>query len=85
MMTKNFYNNAYMARAFIRGNPGFSGIMYVLNDVHYIKKGSYHRIEGPAIEWHNGAKAWYIDGEEMTEDEHKNWIRNNKLEKFLND
>ena len=30
---------------------------------HY-KKGTwiYHRLDGPAIEWYNGDKSWFVDG-----------------------
>ena len=29
----------------------------------------YHRIDGPAIEWADGAKIWFIDGVPHTEEE----------------
>lgn len=34
----------------------FSGIFY------YNDKDQYHRLDGPAVEWYDGDKAWYIDG-----------------------
>ena len=30
-----------------------------------------HREDGPAIEWANGDKEWYLNDEEVTEEEHK--------------
>ena len=33
------------------------------------ENGNLHRTDGPAIEWADGAKAWYIDGEELTQSE----------------
>jgi hypothetical protein len=29
--------------------------------------GKCHRTDGPAIEWDDGCKEWYVDGEELTE------------------
>ncbi len=29
---------------------------------YYNKKGQFHRIDGPAIEYKNGSKYWYING-----------------------
>jgi hypothetical protein len=29
---------------------------------YYLKNGKLHRTDGPAIEWSDGSKAWYIDG-----------------------
>jgi len=29
-----------------------------------------HRVDGPAIEYTNGGKEWYLNGEELTEEEH---------------
>ena len=33
--------------------------------------GEYHREDGPAIEWANGCKSWWLNDEEVTEEEHK--------------
>ena len=27
--------------------------------------GERHRLDGPAIEWADGSKAWYVDGEKV--------------------
>lgn len=27
--------------------------------------GQYHRTDGPAVEWEDGYKAWYVDGERL--------------------
>ncbi len=36
----------------------------VLKDkIEYLnEKGQYHREDGPAIEWNNGIKEWFING-----------------------
>jgi len=31
-----------------------------------------HRLDGPAFEWLNGRKSWYIDGEFLTEEQFNN-------------
>ena len=33
--------------------------------------GQLHREDGPALEWANGSKYWFLNGEEVTEEEHK--------------
>jgi hypothetical protein len=30
-----------------------------------------HRTDGPAFEWYDGDKYWYLDGKEVTEEEFK--------------
>lgn len=32
-------------------------------------KGQYHRLDGPAWEWPDGYKAWYIDDKKYSEEE----------------
>ena len=39
------------------------GNMFWFND-----KGEYHRLDGPAIEYANGSKEWYINGIRHRED-----------------
>ena len=49
-----------------------------------------HRVDGPAIEWSNGRKAWYINGKLHREDGpavewknvHKEWYVNGKLHRL---
>ena len=33
--------------------------------------GKFHREDGPAIEYPDGDKRWYLNGKELTEAEHK--------------
>ena len=33
--------------------------------------GKLHREDGPAVEYANGSKFWYLNDEEVTEEEHK--------------
>jgi hypothetical protein len=35
----------------------------------YNAKDQRHREDGPAIEWSNGYKSWYINGQQLTEAE----------------
>lgn len=40
---------------------------------YWYKNGQRHREDGPAIEWEDGAKAWYLNDKFMTEEE---WYKN---------
>ena len=56
-------------------------------DVWYSKDGNLHREDGPAIEWKDGGKAWYLNGKRHREDGpaieyadgNKAWYINGKL------
>jgi len=52
-------------------------------DREWYQNGMRHRLDGPAIDDADGYKEWYIDGEELTEEEFNN--RNNKVEVTLED
>ena len=45
--------------------------------------GKRHREDGPAVEWNNGDKSWFLNGVEYTEQEYNLKIRNRKLKKLL--
>ena len=36
---------------------------------YWTLNGKFHRMDGPAIEWANGGKFWYIHGKQLTEQE----------------
>jgi hypothetical protein len=38
-------------------------------------KDQLHRLDGPAIEYTDGHKAWYVNGEDMTEKEFNEYIK----------
>jgi len=38
-----------------------------------------HREEGPAVEYQDGKKAWYLEGEKYTEEDWKQEMRKRKL------
>jgi hypothetical protein len=50
------------------------------------EQGQLHRTDGPAIEWNDGSKEWYINGKRHREDgpaiefdgDHKSWYLNGK-------
>jgi len=45
--------------------------------------GNLHRTDGPAVEHANGEKCWYLNGKEISKEEHRsitvlyNWIKEN--------
>ena len=45
--------------------------VYNNGDKHWLLKGERHREDGPAIEWADGTKCWYLNGEYLTEAQHK--------------
>ena len=42
---------------------------YVINCKLYTLNDKLHRLDGPAIEYTDGYKEWYVNGEELTENE----------------
>lgn len=52
----NKYKNKYKVKVYCSGTKGW-----------YIN-GNLHRENGPAVEHLNGFKAWYLDGEPMTQE-----------------
>ena len=55
------------------------------NDSKYweLSNGKFHREDGPAIEYFDGDKFWYLNNVEYTEMGHKQEMRSRKLEKIL--
>lgn len=37
--------------------------------------GKWHREDGPAVEWGTGYKEWWIDGQQLTEDQFNQWLK----------
>jgi hypothetical protein len=50
---------------------------------YYNDKGYYHRISGPAIEFNNGDKEWYLDGLRLNCQTQEEFIRILKIKAFL--
>ena len=49
----------------------FTGIIeYESGLKEWRKNGSFHRFDGPALEYTNGTKRWHIDGNNCTEEQH---------------
>ena len=48
-----------------------------------LPNGLGHRGDGPAIEWNNGEKYWYLNGVEYTEREYRCKMRSIKLKLLL--
>jgi hypothetical protein len=65
---------------FFKTKDGYR-IEYHNGIIEYINNNSkLHRIDGPAIEFANGSKYWYVNGEEMTEEEFNKWrAKNNPI------
>jgi len=49
----------------------------------WYQHGKRHREDGPAREWADRHKEWWINGQEMSEEDHKQWLRTNKLKRFF--
>jgi hypothetical protein len=47
------------------------------------EKGQYHRTDGPAVEGHNGTKAWWLNGMEHTEQEFNNFFLKKRLQRIM--
>jgi len=41
----------------------------------YNDEDQLHRLDGPAVEWPDGDKEWYVDGKKMTEKEFNEYIK----------
>lgn len=39
----------------------------------WLKNGSLHREDGPAVVWRNGNKEWYLEGQRLSEEEFNQW------------
>jgi len=48
-----------------------------------LPNGIWHREDGPAIEYSNGDKSWYINGISYNEQEYKYEIRSRELKQLL--
>jgi hypothetical protein len=56
----------------------------MFGDIHWeLPNGVHHREDGPAIEDTQGYKAWYLNGIEYTEKQHKYEMRSIKLKQLL--
>ena len=48
-----------------------------------LPNGKLHREDGPAVEWSNGSKSWWLYGKEHTDKEYKVFTRSMKINKIL--
>jgi hypothetical protein len=48
-----------------------------------LPNGNLHNKDGPAIEYSNGSKHWYLNGISYTEQEYKKKMRSRKLKLLL--
>ena len=49
----------------------FTGIVEYGGDKYWYRNGKCHREDGPAVEYANGTKFWYLNDIEYTESEYK--------------
>lgn len=53
----------------------FTGIVkYPTGGKYWYLNGEYHRLNGPAAELWNGEKEWYINGKQISEEQHKLYV-----------
>ena len=54
-------------------------------DMFYrLPNGLRHREDGPAVEWEDGDKVWYLDDVHYTEINYKHEMRSRKLKQLFN-
>jgi hypothetical protein len=85
MKTKN--DNEY-SEFFINRFTGIiescDGSRYAEYGVRHFKNGTYHRENGPAVEWADGEKRWYLNGEYFyTKDKFKIAVENVKKNRIF--
>jgi len=60
--------------------PYFTGYLIDKdNDIAWFKNGDFHREDGPAIERADGSKHWFLNGKQLTEQEHRLKMRQMKI------
>lgn len=55
------------------------------NNLFYYKGYLIHHEDGPAIEWNDGGKFWYLNGNSCEEEEYNRIMSLKKKRKILND
>ena len=53
------------------------------NHIAWFKIGKFHREDGPACEWYDGDKWWYLNGDYKSEQQWKIATRKIKIERVL--
>ncbi len=49
-------------------------------NVGYVENKKRHRVDGPAVEWDNGTKEWYVDDKEYrTKEEYEEALKTWKM------
>ena len=67
---KSWYQNG------LRHRTDGPAIEYTTGSEEWYQNGLRHRTDGPAVEYTNGYKGWYINGEELTEAEFNQAVKN---------
>ena len=69
---------------YLRKHPTFTGCLINKDsDISWYKDGVVHREDGPACEWDDGDKWWWLNGQEYSEQDYKIAMRKSKLKKVL--
>ena len=63
--------------------PDGVSILFPDNTIEYWKNNKLHRLDGPAIEWKNGYRSFYIKGKLLTEKQFNEKIRRRNFFKKL--
>jgi len=59
---------------YITLHPNFTGVFENSEGRFWFRNGIEHREDGPAVEYAEGREAWYLRGQIVSEEEHKNWV-----------
>tara|TARA_X000000368_G_scaffold418138_1_gene416718 strand:+ start:9090 stop:9287 length:198 start_codon:yes stop_codon:yes gene_type:complete len=57
--------------------------VYIDKVVYYNENKQHHNDKGPAVEWYDGHKEWWINGKQLTEKEFLLKLRKSKIEKVM--
>ena len=70
---------------YITKHPNFTGCLInkIVKNKAWYKEGKWHREDGPAVEWADGFKAWYLNNIRYSEQDYKIAMRKIKLEIVL--
>lgn len=75
---KRVVTTAIYPRSFRYGSEfaDFTGVIKTSdNSFGYYQNGVLHRTDGPASEWSNGNKGWWIEGLNYSEDQYRDEIK----------
>lgn len=60
----------------------YTVIVYPYGTICWYQNEVLHRLDGPACEYKDGSKRWYIEGVRLTEEEFNETVRRSVMNKF---